>query len=180
MCIRDRVWTKGGLVTYYLLFVIEIATRRVHFAGCSPSPDEAWMKQIGRNLTDTYDGFLNGKEYVLMDRDGKFCPAFRAILKNEDIEPVQLPPRSPNMNAYIERFNRSLKEECLDRMIFFGEQSLRNAIKIFLEHFHAERNHQGIGNRLIEPGEEVGRCDGDILCRERLGGMLRYYYREAA
>jgi putative transposase len=168
------------LVTFYLLFVIEVATRRVHFAGCSPSPDEAWMKQIGRNLTDTFDGFLKGKRYVLMDRDGKFCPAFRAILKNEDIEPVQLPPRSPDLNAYIERFNRSLKEECLDRMIFFGERSLRKAIKMFLEHFHAERNHQGIGNRLIEPGKEVNLRDGDVLCRERLGGMLRYYYRKAA
>jgi putative transposase len=175
-----EVWTKGGLVTYYLLFVIEVSTRRIHFAGCSPSPDGAWMMQIGRNLTDSVDGFLNGKRYVLMDRDGEFCPSFREILKNEDIEPVQLPARSPDLNAYIERFNRSLKEECLDRMIFFGEQSLRKAISTFLEHFHAERNHQGIGNQLIEPGGEVGLRDGDILCRQRLGGMLRYYYREAA
>jgi transposase InsO family protein len=174
------VWTKGGLVTYYLLFVMEIATRRVHFAGCSSGPDELWMKQIARNLTDTFDGFLASKRYVLMDRDGKFCPAFRAILKNEDINPVRLPPRSPNLNAYIERFHRSLKDECLDRMIFFGEKSLRKAINSYLEHFHAERNHQGIGNRLIEPGEEIGLRDGDILCQERLGGMLRYYYRQVA
>ena len=138
------------------------------------------MRQIGRNLTDTDEGFLNGKRYVLMDRDGKFSPAFRAILKNEDIKPVQLPPRSPDLNAHVERFHRSLKEECLDRMIFFGEQSLRKAISTFLIHFHAERNHQGIGNRLIEPGEEVGLRDGDILCQERLGGMLRYYYRKVA
>jgi transposase InsO family protein len=138
------------------------------------------MRQIGRNLTDTDEGFLNGKRYVLIDRDGRFCPAFRAILKNEDIKPVQLPPRSPDLNAYIERFHWSLKEECLDRMIFFGEQSLRKAISMFLKHYHAERNHQGIGNRLIEPGEEVGLRDGDILCQERLGGMFRYYYREAA
>jgi putative transposase len=119
-----EVWTKGGLVTYYLLFVMEVATRRVNFAGCSTSPEELWMKQIARNLTDTFDGFLNGKRYVLMDRDGKFCPAFREILKDEDIKPVQLPPRSPNLNAHLERFHRSLKEECLNRMIFFGEKSL--------------------------------------------------------
>ncbi|NIO28587.1 MAG: DDE-type integrase/transposase/recombinase [Candidatus Latescibacteria bacterium] len=175
-----EVWTKGGLVTYYLLFVMEIATRRVYFAGCSVNPDEAWMMQIGRNLTDTFDGFLNGKRYVLMDRDGKFCLAFRAILKNEDIKPVQLPPRSPDLNGYIERFHRSLKEECLDRMIFFGEGSLRKAINTFMEHFHTERNHQGIANRLIEPGEEVGLHNADVLCRDRLGGMLRYYYRKAA
>jgi putative transposase len=175
-----EVWTKGGLVTYYLLFVMEIATRRVHFAGCSVSPDEAWMMQIGRNLTDTFDGFLDGKRYVLMDRDGKFCPAFRAILKDEDIQSVHLPPRSPNLNSHLERFHRSLKEECLDRMVLFGEKSLRKAIKTFLEHFHAERNHQGLANRVIEPGEEVNRRDGEVLCRERLGGMLRYYYRKAA
>ncbi len=153
---------------------------RVHFARCSVSPDEAWMKQIGRNLTDKFDGFLNGKQYVLMDRDGKFCHVFREILKDEEIKPLRLPPRSPNLNAHVERFHRSLKDECLDRMIFFGEKSLRNAIKTFLEHFHADRNHQAIENRLIKPGEEVGLRDGDVLCRERLGGMLRYFYRKAA
>jgi transposase InsO family protein len=175
-----EVWTKGGLVTYYLLFVMEIATRRVHFAGCSVSPDELWMKQVARNLTDAFDGFLSGKRYVLMDRDGKFFPAFREILTIEDIKPLQLPPRSPSLNAHVERFHRSLKEECLNRMIFFGEESLRHAIHAFLEHFHTERNHQGIENRLIEPGEEINRYDGEVLCRERLGGLLRYYYREAA
>ena len=87
-----EVWTKGGLVTFYLLFVMEVATRRVHFAGCSTSPGELWMKQIARNLTDAFDGFLNGKRYVVMDRDSKFCPAFQEILKNEDIKPVHLPP----------------------------------------------------------------------------------------
>nr|NIO28578.1 transposase [Candidatus Latescibacterota bacterium]NIO56202.1 transposase [Candidatus Latescibacterota bacterium] len=169
-----------GLFNFYLLFIMEIATRRVHFAGCSLSPDKAWMMQVARNLTDPFDGFLNGKRYVLVDRDGKFCPAFRAILKNEDIKPVQLPPRSPDFNAHIERFHRSLKEECLERMIFFGEKSLRKTINTFLGHFRMERNHQGIENRLIEPGEEVGPRDGDVLCRERLGGTLRYYYRKAA
>jgi putative transposase len=115
-----------------------------------------------------------------MDRDGKFCPAFQAILGNEDIKPVRLPARSPNLNAHMERFHRSLKEECLDRMIFFGERSLRKAIDSFLQHFHSERNHQGLGNQVIEPGEEIGLRDGDILCQERLGGLLRCYYREAA
>jgi transposase InsO family protein len=175
-----EVWTRGGLVTYYLLFVMEIATRRVHFAGCTPNPHEAWMKQIARNLTDVVDGFLNGKRYVLMDRDGKFCPTFQAMLKDEDIEPVVLPARSPNLNAHVERFHRSLKEECLDRLIFFGENSLRKALAAFLAHFHSERNHQRLGNKLIEPGDEVGRRGGKVACRERLGGMLRYYSRKAA
>ena len=175
-----EVWTKGGLVTYYLLFVMETATRRVCFAGCTPNPDELWMKQIARNLTDAEDGFLIGKRYVLMDRDGKFCPAFRAILKTEGVEAVLLPPKSPNLNAHLERFHRSLKQECLERMIFFGERMLRNAIAQFLEHYHQERNHQGLDNRILVPGAEVGQITGKFQCRERLGGLLRYYYRDAA
>ena len=98
----------------------------------------------------------------------------------ENIKPVRLPPRSPNLNAHVERFHRSLKEECLGRMILFGEKSLRKAVATFLDHFHMERNHQGLANRVIEPGEEISRRDGEVICRERLGGMLRYYYRKAA
>ena len=175
-----EVWTKGGLVTYYLLFVMEIATRRVHFAGCTPNPTELWMKQIARNLTDAEDGFLNGKRYILMDRDGKFCPAFREILKNEGVEPVLLPPKSPNLNAHLERFHKSLKDECLDRMIFFGETMLRNATREYLLHYHKERNHQGLDNQLIDPDEELGQSQGEVQCRERIGGLLQYYYRDAA
>jgi putative transposase len=175
-----EVWTPGGLVTFYLLFVMELATRRVYFAGCTISPNDAWMRQIARNLTDAEAGFVNGKRYLLMDRDSKFCEAFRDILEQADVRPVRLPPRSPNLNAYLERFFRSLKEECLERIIVFGETSLRKAVREYLSHFHGERNHQGLGNRLIEPVCEVGCVDGDIACRERLGGLLRYYYRNAA
>jgi transposase InsO family protein len=175
-----EVWTRGGLVTFYLLFVMELATRRVHLAGCTPNPDGSWMKQIARNLTDAVDGFLNGKRYMLIDRDGKFCPAFHAMLNDAGVEPVLLPPKSPNLNADIERFHRSLKDETLNRMIFFGERSLRAAVRSFLRHYHTERNHQGLGNTVITPGEEVGRRDGAVITRERLGGLLRYYYRAAA
>jgi transposase InsO family protein len=175
-----EVWTKGGLVTFYLLFVMEIKTRRVHFAGCTTNPHENWMKQVARNLTDAEDGFLHGKRYVIMDRDGKFCPAFQEILKNEGSEPVLLPPKSPNLNAHLERFMRSIKDEALSRIIFFGERSLRNAIRSFLAHYHAERNHQGLGNKIIDVGDEAGNATGKIQYRERLGGMLRYYYRDAA
>ena len=134
------------------------------------------MKQIARNLTDPEDGFLVGKCHVLMDRDGKFSPAFREILNDAGAAPLQLPPRSPNLNAHIE----TIKAECLGRMILFGERSLKRAIAAYLEHYHAERNHQGIGNELIDPGEEVCSQSGEIECRERLGGMLRYYHRKAA
>ncbi len=175
-----EVWTKGGLVTYYLLFVLELKTRRVHFAGCTPHPDGYWMRQIVRNLTDAEDGFLLGKQFVLMDRDGKFSSAFRQVLNDAGCVPLRLPPRSPDLNSYVERFFRSLKSETLDRMIFFSERSLRRAVTAYLEHYHAERNHQGLSNELIEPGPEVRAVVGQIECRERLGGMLRYYHRGAA
>jgi len=175
-----EVWTKSGLATCYLLFVMELATRRVHFVGSTTNPDESWLLQVARNITDAEVGFLRGKKYLLMDRDAKFSEAFRATLKQAGVDAVRLPARSPNLNSNLERFIRSVKEECLGRMIFFGERSLQAAAAEFLRHFHAERNHQGLGNRLIEPGEEAGRTTGEVVCRERLGGMLRYYYREAA
>jgi hypothetical protein len=175
-----EVWCRHGLVTFYVLFAIELQGRRVHFAGVTPSPDEAWIRQIGRNLTDPSDGFLQGKRFCLMDRDTKFTVAFRQLLADIGVEPVRLPPRSPNLNAWIERFVRSIKAECLDRMIFFGEPSLRRAIREYLVHYHAERNHQGIRNKIIEPDDGVGSNAGVMRCRERLGGMLRYYHRDAA
>ena len=115
-----------------------------------------------------------------MDRDAKFSEAFRVTLQQVGTEPVRLPPRSPDLSPNLERFMRSVKEECLERMVFFGERSLHAAVVAFLIHYHAERNHQALGNRLIDPGEEVGRTTGKVACRERLGGILRYYYRKAA
>ena len=173
------LWTKGGLLTFYLLFVMELKTRRVYLTGITASPDGFWMKQVAKNLTD-FGGFLLGKEYVLMDRDGKFCSAFQQILKDEGVDPLLLPPRSPDLNAYLERFIRSIKSECSEKMIFFGEDSLRRAVAVYLDHFHAERNHQGLENMLIAPNQEIGSSEGTIECHERLGGMLNYYYRRAA
>src|SRR5262249_3025759 len=121
-----------------------------------------------------------GKRYLLMDRDTKFCESFRNTLRQAGVRSVRLPPQSPNLNANLERFFLSLKSECLDRVIFFGEDRLRVAITEFLAHYHAERNHQGLGNRLIETGNLSTSCAGRIRCRQRLGGLLRYYYRQAA
>jgi hypothetical protein len=105
---------------------------------------------------------------------------FRAILEGEGVNAVRLPPRSPNLSPHIERFVRSIKEESLSRMIFFGENMLCTAVQEFLRHHHGERNHQGLSNQLLDPGEEVGREVGEIKCHERLGGLLHYYYRDAA
>lgn len=175
-----EVWTRRGLVTVYLLFVMELKTRRVHFAGCTTSPNETWMKQAARELTNSDDGFLLGKRYLIMDRDTKFCTAFQSILQQAEVEPVLLPPRSPNLNAHLERFFRSLKSEALDQMIFFGEGSLRNAVAQYLAHYHSERNHQGLGNKPIEPESADDPPEGEVACHERLGGLLRYYHRRAA
>jgi transposase InsO family protein len=175
-----EVWTRSGLVTFYLLFVMRLATRRVHLAGVTANPNGPWMKQAARELTNCDDGFLNESRLVLMDRNTKFTAAFQEILKQSGVKSVLLPPRSPNLNAFQERFFKSIKEECLSRMIFFGENSLRNAVREYLGHYHAERNHQGLENQLVDPGDEVGRTAGKIECRERLGGMLKYYYRTAA
>jgi transposase InsO family protein len=175
-----EVWGMRGLVTFYVLLVIELSSRRVYFAGATPSPNTEWMMQIARNLTDPFDGFVSGKRFIIIDRDRKYCDAFRAMLENAGTEPLRLPPRSPNLNAWAERFVRSIKEECLDKMILFGERSLRRAITEYLAHYHAERNHQGLDNRLIDAHEDVGRSNGEVQCRERLGGTLRYYYRQAA
>src|SRR5256886_14766960 len=169
-----------GLVTYYVLVVMELSTRRVEIAGITPHPTAAYMQQCARQLTEHVDGFLLGKRYLIHDRDSTFTDAFDAMLKDSGVEPVVLPPHSPNLNAHCERFVRSIKEEALGRMIFIGEASLRYAIRSYLSHYHAERNHQGLDNQLITPEPEVGRASGPVKRRKRLGGMLSYYYREAA
>jgi transposase InsO family protein len=175
-----EVWGRRGLVTFYVFFVIELATRRIEIVGITPGLNEAWMMQIGRNLTDPFKGFLEEKTYLILDRDGKYSVTFRDLLKNAGVEVVRLPPRSPNLNAYAERFVRSIKDECLSRMIFFGEQSLRKATREYAAHYHRDRSHQGLDNRLIEPDERSGSAFSVVECAQRLGGLLRFYHRAAA
>jgi putative transposase len=175
-----EVWTPRELVTYYVLFIIHLSTRSVHIAGATTAPNGAFMKQVARNLTDVSEGFLLNSRYLIMDRDTKYTNDFREHLDREGVKPVRCPARAPNCNAFAERFVRSIKEECLDRMILFGEASLRRALREYVVHYQAERNHQGVGNRLLEPLAMVSSNDETIHRRERLGGMLNYYCREAA
>jgi transposase InsO family protein len=175
-----EVWGLRGLVTFYIFFVIELPTRRSEIAGITRGPNEAWMMQIGRNLTDPIDGFLADKGFVILDRDSKYLSAFRDLLEDAGVQVVRLPPRSPNLNAYAERFVRSIKDECLHRMIFFGEPSLRKATREFAAHYPTERNHQGLNNRLIEPDRRDESTLAVVRCVQRLGGMLRFYHRAAA
>ena len=113
------------------------------------------MSQIARNLTDSEDGLLRGKRYLIHDRDPLFTPAFLSTLEDTGVQSVRLPPRSPNLNAHAERFVRSIRESCLDRFILFGESSLRTIIQNFVIHYHRERNHQGLDNRPIEADPDL-------------------------
>ena len=137
------------------------------------------MKQVGRNLTDCVDGFLCGCRYLIHYRATLFTKEFLIILESGGVKSVRLPARSPNLSAFAERFVRTIKSESLDRMILIGEGCLRRAVDQFCEHYHRERNHQRLENKIIEP--EFGSVEeGEVNCRERLGGLLRYYYRDAA
>ena len=159
---------------------MELATRRVHIAGITPHPTAAFMQQCARQLTDPFDGFLLGKRYLIHDRDTKYTQAFDALMKASGVEPVLLPPRSPNLNAHCERFVRSIKEEALERMVMLGEPSLYYAIQQSLAHSHMERNHQGLANCLIAPERCGSPGLAQVRRRERLGGLLSSYHREAA
>ena len=175
-----EVRTRRGLQRFIVLFFIELSTRKVEIAGIATAGDGLWMSQIGRNLTDTIDGMLADKRYLIHDRDPLFTADFPSMLADVGVKSVKLPPRSPNLDAYAERFVRSIKQSCLEPMILFGEGLLRTGIQEFITHYHGERNHQGLGNRLIMPDEShAGHC-GAIRRRERLGGMLNYYYRATA
>jgi transposase InsO family protein len=176
-----EVLTWRGPATYYVLFVIQLETRRVTLAGFTQHPTEEWMQQVARNLTDAEAGALHVQRYVLHDRDTKLCDSFRSMLRIGGIEPLRLPPRSPNLNAFAERWVRSVKEECLSKLILVGKGSLRRALHEYVAHFHGERNHQGKGNVLLFP-DRIGdgsSAGGRVECRKRLGGLLRYYSRPA-
>jgi len=176
-----EVWTLGGLVTYYVLFFIHLGSRQVHVAGVTPHPHAQWMRQVARHVTMADWGFLSPGQYLIHDKDGKYCPAFQRIIDEAGITRVPLPPRSPNLNAYAERWVRSVKEEALSRLILFGEASLRHALHEYVEHYHHERNHQGEDNVLLFPVvSHSTERPGAIQCRERLGGLLKYYERAAA
>jgi putative transposase len=175
-----EVWTCSGLTRFVVLFFMDLSTRRVDIGGIASSANGLWMSQIARNLTDVMDGLFAGKRYLIHDRDPLYTTEFLSILADAGIQCVKLPPRSPNLNAYAERFVRTIKEGCLEQMIFFGEDSLRNAIREFVEHYHYERNHQGLDNRLIISSNPTPAKTGTVQTRRRLGRMLNYYYRKAA
>ena len=175
-----EVASLAGLIRYHVFFFIDIASRKVEIAGITSRPEGRWMDQIARNLLDVEDGFLLGKRYLLLDRDPLYTKAFRTALEKGGTTVVRLPPRSPDLNAFAERFVLSIKSECLDRIVPLGERHLRRAVSEFVAHYHQERNHQGLKNQLIETAPEPANTNGRIVRRERLGGLLNFYSRTAA
>jgi putative transposase len=175
-----EAWSWTGLVTHYVLFVIDLATRRVSLCGITTHPNEAWMMQIARNLLDSETGALRGKRHLIVDRDTKYSTEFRTFLAREGVQVIRLPPRSPNLNAYAERFIRSVWEECLAKLIPIGAPMLRRALREYVSHYHLERNHQGLSNALIVPMPVRRPITAPIERRARLGGILHFYERAAA
>jgi transposase InsO family protein len=177
-----EVLTLKGLKTYYVLFFIHLESRRVCWAGVTRHPDREWMEQIARNVTMEETGILANCRYLLHDRDRKYCPSFRQLIEADKITALALPPQSPNLNAHAERWVRSVKDECLSKLILFGERSLKRALHHYQIHYHHERNHQGKDNLLLFPSQVRPSCQtqGKLRCRELLGGMLKYYERAAA
>mgnify|MGYP000051507018 CR=1 FL=1 len=172
----------GGLTWVNVLIVMRLATRQVHIACVHATPDDIVMAQVARNLTMVDTGFLSahGITHLIRDRDGKYPPTFDRLLLGAGIETVLSPVAAPNANAHCERFIKSLQDEYLDRLWFVGEKALRLVLHEYVEHYHRERNHQGVGHVLIEPEPEVKISEGGIRRRKRLGGLLSYYYRKAA
>jgi hypothetical protein len=177
-----EVPTLRGLVTYYVLFFIHLESRKVVIAGVTPHPNEVWMKHIARNVTMDEWGFLGNCRYLIHDRDTKYCQSFREIIESGDVKPLRLPARSPNLNAFSERWVKSIKEDCLSKLILFGETSLRRVLHEYLAHYHAERNHQGKENVLLFPTatKAIDHGGSSVSCKQRLGGLLKYYHLEAA
>ena len=175
-----EVWTARGLVTFYVFFVMRLKSRRVKVVGLTPAPNETFMKQAALDLAGFEDGFLRGCSYLIIDRDQKYTTSFVDVLKENGVKVVRIPASSPNCNPFAERFVLSATSECFERMIFFGEKALRRAAAEYEAHFNRERNHQGLGNRLIDPDRRERKTSGPVRRRERLGGLLDFYYRAAA
>jgi putative transposase len=173
-----EVLTLKGLKTYYVLFFLHLESRRICLAGLTQHPDQEWMEQMARNVTMEGTGFLTNYRYLLHDRDSKYCASFRQLIEAEKVKALVLPPQSPNLNAFAERWVRSVKDECLSKLILFGERSLKRALHHYEAHYHQERNHQGKDNLLLFPlPTRTGgsQKQGKPRCRQRLGGLLKYY-----
>ena len=163
----------------YVLFFIELGTRRLHLAGCTTHPTAAWVTQQARQLSwQLQDGDITAR-YLIRDRDSKFPPAFDAVFRSEGVEIIRTPYRAPNANAVAERWIRSIRQECLDHLLIISEAHLRRVLDIYVGFYNEDRPHQGLDQRTPVPAP-LPAHPGPIRCRALLGGLLRSYDREAA
>lgn len=174
--LTTEIYTAKGLTRYMVFVVIDYATRKVEIAGIVEQAYGDWMKQMAKNLTDPFCGFLKDKKYLIRDRDPLYTAAFIEMLKAGGVKSIKSMPLAPNFSPFVERFIRSIKSECLDRMLIFGEAHLRYCIEEYVAHYHTERAHQGLDNTIIEPPPQG---TGEIVRQERLGGLLKFYRRAA-
>ena len=172
-----EVWTWRGLVTYYTVFAIDLASRRVQIVASTPYPNDLFMRQVCRALT-VPDGPWSEHRVLICDRDRKWSQDGRQLFADAGVRVVQTPFQAPNANAHAERFVRSIKLECLDRIVPLGERHFRRTLTEFIDHYHREQNHQGLENQLID-SRALRRRERGIRRRQRLGGLLNYYGRAA-
>lgn len=176
----EEVWTLGGLVTFYTLFLIHLKTRRVHIAGCTANPDTAWVKQQARNFSMHLEDIDQKCRYVIHDRDASFA-GFDFVLKGQGIKIVKTPPKAPICNGVAERFVREARQT-LDQIILLGQRHFCHVFKCIERHHNKERPHQGIDNQ-IPLGYQYPQTSAQVSqvgCKSSLGGLLNHYYKKAA
>jgi putative transposase len=180
--LSKKVWTLGGAVDVFVLFFIHVGTRRVYVSGMTPNPDKAWMTQQARNVSMHFAEQKQAPTHLLLDHDSKFVAEFDAILESDGVELKRVGPRAPNMNALAERWAQSIKHECLNHFVVFGEAHLRHIVSEYVRYYNESRPHQGLGNRTLSAAEHSSDADpllddpismGAIQCDERLGGLLK-------
>lgn len=180
----QEVWTAFGRVTVYVLFFVHLGSRRIHLAGASCSPTGPWTEQQGRNFVAELAERGESISYLIRDGDGKFTAAFDDIILSEGGAVKRLPPESPNLNAFAERFVQSIRHECLDHFVIFGERHLAHLLREYVAFYNSVRPHQGQGNRPLGvipfPAGTGPPTPGQVACESRLGGLLRHYHRKAA
>jgi len=169
----ESVWLR----TFYVLFFIELSTRRVHLAGVSAHPHSAWVTQQTRNLA--IEGRLTEIRFLIRDRDAKFSGPFDEVFRTEGVRVIRTPIRSPKANAFAERFVKTARRECLDHLLIFGERHLRQVLREYLRHYNEERPHRGLSLETPEPRAARSR-DGVVVRADRLGGLIHEYHRTAA
>jgi len=172
----ETIWLR----TLYVLFFIELSTRRVHLAGVSAHPRSEWVTQQARNLCFDLDARKMPVRFLIRDRDAKFAGPFDEVFRTESVRVIRTPIRSPKANAFAERFVKTVRRECLDHLLIFGERHAQRVLGEYLRHYNAERPHRGLALETPEPGVARNQGDGAVVRVDRLGGLIHEYHRTAA